>query len=77
MTAVLTPLLAVLGPFAVLLLVAVLFAETGLLVGFFLPGDSLLFAAGARADTRVPLLEAPTAEADRTCGQLASAGPGS
>ena len=27
---------------------AILFAETGLLVGFFLPGDSLLFAAGVR-----------------------------
>ncbi|HWG98060.1 MAG TPA: DedA family protein, partial [Pilimelia sp.] len=28
---------------------AILFAETGLLVGFFLPGDSLLFLAGAAA----------------------------
>ena len=25
---------------------AIMFAETGLLVGFFLPGDSLLFSAG-------------------------------
>ncbi|HEY2832560.1 MAG TPA: DedA family protein [Sporichthyaceae bacterium] len=32
-----------LGPAALLV---VLFAETGLLVGFFLPGDSLLFTAG-------------------------------
>ncbi len=46
MIAILTPLMAVLGPLAVLLLMAVLFAETGLLVGAFLPGDSLLFAAG-------------------------------
>lgn len=29
----------------------VLFAETGLLVGFFLPGDSLLFTAGLLAGT--------------------------
>jgi membrane-associated protein len=29
-----------------LLLALILFAETGLLVGFFLPGDTLLFAAG-------------------------------
>ncbi|HEY1281083.1 MAG TPA: VTT domain-containing protein [Acidimicrobiales bacterium] len=28
------------------LLAAIIFAETGLLVGFFLPGDSLLFVAG-------------------------------
>src|SRR5262249_20462559 len=27
-------------------LTAIIFSETGLLVGFFLPGDSLLFAAG-------------------------------
>jgi membrane-associated protein len=36
-------LIAVLGPWAVFV---VLFAETGLLVGFFLPGDSLLVTAG-------------------------------
>ena len=30
----------------------VLFAETGLLVGFFLPGDSLLFTAGLLSATR-------------------------
>ncbi len=31
------------------LLVAIIFAETGLLLGFFLPGDSLLVAAGVVA----------------------------
>jgi membrane-associated protein len=31
----------------VVLLMAIVFSETGLLVGFFLPGDSLLFLAGA------------------------------
>ncbi len=37
----------------------VIFAETGLLVGFFLPGDSLLITAGlfaARGDLSLPLL---------------------
>ena len=29
-----------------LLVFAIVFAESGLLIGFFLPGDSLLFAAG-------------------------------
>lgn len=32
-----------------ILLFAIVFAESGLLVGFFLPGDSLLFTAGAVA----------------------------
>ena len=34
------------GPWAVLGVALVVFAETGLLVGFFLPGDSLLFTLG-------------------------------
>ncbi len=37
-------LLASFGPLGV---GVVLFAETGLLIGFFLPGDSLLFTAGS------------------------------
>jgi len=35
-----------LGSFGLLGLLAVIFAECGLLVGFFLPGDTLLFTAG-------------------------------
>ena len=53
MIAILTPLLYTLGPFAVLLVTAVVFAETGLLAGFFLPGDSLLFLAGALVASHV------------------------
>jgi membrane-associated protein len=34
------------GGFAVLVVLAMVFMETGLLVGFFLPGDSLLFITG-------------------------------
>lgn len=34
-----------------LILIAIVFAETGLLVGFFLPGDSLLVVAGFMAAT--------------------------
>ncbi len=42
------------GGYAILF--AIVFAETGLLLGFFLPGDSLLFIAGAyAAQTRSPL----------------------
>src|SRR5687768_8982511 len=32
------------------LLIFVVFAETGLFIGFFLPGDSLLFASGIYLD---------------------------
>lgn len=40
--------LATMGPAA---LFVVMFAETGLLIGFFLPGDSLLFTAGLLSAT--------------------------
>src|SRR4029078_3763522 len=43
-------------------LTAIVFAETGLLVGFFLPGDSLLITAGlfaARGDFDFAMLLAP------------------
>jgi membrane-associated protein len=43
------------GPWWVgyVILFAIIFSETGLLVGFFLPGDSLLFAAGLLASQDV------------------------
>lgn len=37
----------IISTFGTVGLVAIVFAETGLLIGFFLPGDSLLFLAGA------------------------------
>jgi membrane-associated protein len=39
------------APFFLLVIMAILFAESGLLVGFFLPGDSLLFSAGLVVST--------------------------
>lgn len=36
-----------------LVLAAIIFSETGLLIGFFLPGDSLLFAAGFLASQNI------------------------
>jgi membrane-associated protein len=46
-----------LGPWALLGVALILFAECGLLVGFFLPGDSLLFITGLAATTG--LIETP------------------
>lgn len=52
MIATLTPWVYLRG-LPALLLMAIVFAESGLLVGFFLPGDSLLFLAGALAASNV------------------------
>ncbi len=55
-------------------LAAIIFAETGLLVGFFLPGDSLLFLAGTMC--AVNLLDPsqpPPLDALITSGTLAAA----
>jgi membrane-associated protein len=47
--------LTVLGAFATVGVLAIIFAETGLLLGFFLPGDSLLVAAGIFSSASVAL----------------------
>lgn len=47
------------GVIAILIVSLIVFAESGLLVGFFLPGDTLLFAAGLAAsqgELSLPLL---------------------
>ena len=45
--------LSPIAPFFFYIVVAgIIFVETGLLLGFFLPGDSLLFSAGLVASTR-------------------------
>ncbi len=38
---------------------AIIFAESGLLIGFFLPGDSLLFTAGFLASLEQPVFSLP------------------
>ena len=55
MTLALNPLDAhsVLSSFGTIGIFVVMFAETGLLIGFFLPGDSLLFTAGLLCTTQV------------------------
>ena len=43
------------GPWALPIIAAIAFAETGLLIGFFLPGDTLLFFTGVLTLTgRIP-----------------------
>ena len=40
------------GPWALLVVGLIIFAETGLLVGFILPGDSLLLISGLLTNTK-------------------------
>jgi membrane-associated protein len=46
-------LITSLGAFAIVVVLIMVFAETGLLVGFFLPGDSLLFITGLMVSSHV------------------------
>ncbi|HEY2207431.1 MAG TPA: VTT domain-containing protein [Pseudonocardia sp.] len=78
-------IISTLGPFVLVGLCLIIFAECGLLVGFFLPGDSLLFTAGlfvATGDIGTPLwlvctLLVASALAGNACGYLIgrAAGP--
>ena len=43
---------------------AIVFAESGLLIGFFLPGDSLLFTAGFLASLDKPIFSLPVKHHD-------------
>jgi membrane-associated protein len=47
---------SLLASFGLLGLLAIIFAECGLLIGFFLPGDTLLFAAGVLVANNSTLL---------------------
>lgn len=53
MIAVLTPFLLVRGPIALLVAIGIVFAETGLLMGILLPGDSSLFTLGVGYEPQV------------------------
>ncbi|MEU1309308.1 DedA family protein [Streptomyces cinnamoneus] len=67
---------SLLAAFGALGIAVVLFAETGLLVGFFLPGDSLLFTAGlfSRAGAHAgPHLDLAQVLAAAAVGALAGA----
>ncbi len=46
-------LITSLGAFAIVVVLIMVFAETGLLIGFFLPGDSLLFITGLMVSSSV------------------------
>ena len=45
-----------LGSLATVVVFAIVFAESGLMIGFFLPGDSLLFTAGLLSGSVLPPL---------------------
>ncbi|MGO4456518.1 DedA family protein [Streptomyces sp. M-16] len=67
---------SLLATFGVIGIAVVMFAETGLLVGFFLPGDSLLFTAGllcAGAADKSVALSLPAVLAASVVGALAGA----
>jgi membrane-associated protein len=60
-----------LGPWLLVLLVAIIFCETGLVILPFLPGDSLLFAVGALGALRGSPLNLPLVAAALTAAAVA------
>jgi membrane-associated protein len=46
--------ITILGAVIYIVIFGIIFAESGLFVGFFLPGDSLLFTAGFLASVKIP-----------------------
>src|SRR5450830_1179401 len=46
--------ITILGTVIYIVIFGIIFAESGLLVGFFLPGDSLIFTAGFLASVKIP-----------------------
>src|SRR5258708_556027 len=74
----LEPIFAALDPKTIvaagyLVIAAIIFAECGLLVGFFLPGDSLLFTAGFLASQHQVGVDISILSI--VCGVAAAAGP--
>jgi membrane-associated protein len=72
------PILAALDPKVIagagyIVITAIIFAECGLLIGFFLPGDSLLFTAGLFASQQVVGLDIWVLTV--LCGAAAVLGP--
>jgi hypothetical protein len=57
-----------LSTFGLIGLLAVVFIETGLLVGFFLPGDSRLFTAGVLVAQAYPLPHRHDVQRSRRAG---------
>ena len=63
---------------AYVVVTAIIFAECGLLIGFFLPGDSLLFTAGFLASQKIPGTDNPFFNIwalSALCGIAAAVGP--
>jgi membrane-associated protein len=63
---------------AYVVVTVIIFAECGLLIGFFLPGDSLLFTAGFLASQHIPGTDTPFFNIwllSALCGVAAAVGP--